>query len=93
MRYRGPYGSLVLDLVIEAVAAAKTRMHIRATCRAARALPQATRLTRGTDVALAQRVLCAWMVLHCHGYVRERTLLMGPKRRVRSDDTPLVRFG
>jgi hypothetical protein len=89
MKYSGFYGALVLELVHEHLFHVMTHLNVKATCTNASSFKPHTYLVDRLTVLRAKRALGRWRMRHAQGYRKRYRLLMGPKRRIRTDDTPV----
>ena len=89
MKYYGFDGVLIIEIVYEYVFHVITKLNIKAICKNTSDFSSHTYFVDLYTVLIATRVIRQWKLRHTQGYRRKYRLLMGPKRRVRTDDTPV----
>ncbi|OUU49627.1 MAG: hypothetical protein CBC12_07330 [Candidatus Puniceispirillum sp. TMED52] len=89
MKYYGFEGVLVLEMVNEHIFHVITYLNVKTTCKQASSFETHVNLVDLSTVRMVTRALSQWKLRHTQGYRRRYKLLMGPKRRIRTDDTPV----
>lgn len=86
-------GDLLVELIHDYTVHAEARLALRSVSKVSReTLPQFGVLRSTYTIRLAKRVFYAWKLVHHSRYRRSYNLLLGSRRRERTDATPIIPF-
>ena len=85
---------LIVQLVFDAPMLATTRLSLRAVNKASLSayVPSCRRLDCLYRIRIARNAMRVWKQGHSARYRRPHRTLLGPRRRRRTDDTPILPF-